>query len=170
MCGTPLRLDHRRSVGLVGVLRQMVKLQWMATLGIIGGMKSTLTNLLDAHAGLLPMELTLLCICHRAAVRLCSLPLSHPLFPLVREAHASTNDKHPDPIRNLLRIFDLNPWKFKNLAPDTTPQAFYAHVTPLIPKEQKNAITLEASDGADYRIYMDGSKHDGRVGAAATIF
>ena len=148
----------------------MVKLQRMATLGIIGGMKSTPMDLLDAHSGLLPMELTLLRICHRATVHLCSLPPSHPLFPLVREAHASTNDKHSDPIRNLLRIFDLNPQKFENLALDTTPQAFYAHVTPLIPKEQKDAIALEASDGADYRIYTDGSKHDGRVGATATIF
>jgi len=50
----------------------MMKLQRFASLAIVGRMKSTPTDLLDVHAGLLPIELTLLCICHRAAVRLCT--------------------------------------------------------------------------------------------------
>ena len=50
---------HRRSVSSVGVLQQMTKLQRMASLGIVGGMRSTLTDLLDVHTGLLPIDLTL---------------------------------------------------------------------------------------------------------------
>jgi hypothetical protein len=162
-------LGHRRSVGSVGVLRQMVKLQRTASLGIIGGMKSTPTDLLDAHMGLLPMELTLLRICHRAAVRLCSLPPSHPLHMLARAAHLSTNDKHSDPIRNALKIFELDPRKFETLRPDTTPQTYYTHVKATISSERKDAIEAEAKDEADYKIYTDGSEHNGRVGASATI-
>ena len=37
----------------------MNKLQRMASLGIMGGMKLTPTDLLDAHTGLLPIDLTL---------------------------------------------------------------------------------------------------------------
>jgi hypothetical protein len=89
---------------------------------IVGGMKSTPTDLLDAHAGLLPVELMLLRICHRAAVRLCTLPDTHPLHPLVRASHRSRNEKHRDPIKNTLRIFKLNPRKFEPIAPDLTPR------------------------------------------------
>ena len=61
-------VGQRKSIGSVGVLRQMTKLQRLASLAIVGGMKSTPTDLLDAHSGLFPIELMLLCICHRAAV------------------------------------------------------------------------------------------------------
>ena len=148
----------------------MVKLQRMASLSIIGGMKSTPTDLLDAHTGLLPMELTLLRICHRAAIRLCSLPLLHPLYTMVRAAHLSTNEKHSDPIRNALKIFELNPRKFETIRPDITPPTYYKHVKATISSERKDAIEAEAKDEADYKIYTDGSEQDGRVGASAIIF
>ena len=162
-------LSHRRSVGPVGILRQIVKLQRMVSLSIVGGMKSTSTDLLDAHTGLLPMELTLLHICHRATVRLCSLPLLHPLYAMVHAAHLSTNEKHSDLIRNALKIFELNPQKFETIRPDTTPPAYYKHVKATILREQKVTIKVEAKDEADYKIYTDGSIHDGRVGASAII-
>ena len=83
------KVGQRRSTGSVGVLYQMIKLQRLASLAIVGGMKSTLTDLLDVHAGLLPVKLMLLCICHRATVRLCTLPDTHPLHPLVWASHRS---------------------------------------------------------------------------------
>ena len=46
----------------------MTKLQRLTSLAIVGGTKLTPTDLLDAHAGLFPIELMLLRICHRAAV------------------------------------------------------------------------------------------------------
>ena len=162
-------LSHRRSVGSVGVLRQMVKLQRMASLSIVGGMKSTPTDLLDTHTGLLPMELTLLYICHRATVQFCSLPLLHLLYAMVRAAHLLTTKKHSDPIRNVLKIFELNPQKFETIRPDTTLLTYYKHVKATILREQKVTIEAEAKDKADYKIYTDGSIHNGRMGASAII-
>ena len=150
-------------------MQQMVKLQRMVSLSIVGGMKSTPTDLLDAHTGLLPMELTLLCICHRATVQLCLLPPLHLLYAMVHTVHLSTNKKHSDPIRNALKIFELNPQKFKTIRPDTTPPTYYKHVKATILREQKVAIEVEANDEADYKIYTDGSIHDRRVGASAII-
>ena len=151
-------LGHRRSVGSVGVLQQMVKLQRAASLSIIGGMKLTPTDLLDAHTGLLPMELTLLHICHRAAVCLCTLPPSHPLHLIVCKTHLSTNEKHADPIKIALKIFELDLQKFETVALDTTPPSYYLHVTAFISSDRKNAIEAEASNEANYKIYTDRSE------------
>ena len=88
------QVGQRRSTGSVRVLHQMTKLQRLTSLAIVGGMKSTLMDLLDVHTSLLPVELMLLRICHRAMVRLCTLPDTHPLHPLVWASHRSQNEKH----------------------------------------------------------------------------
>ena len=126
------QVGQRRSTGSVRVLCQMMKLQRLASLAIVGGMKSTPTDLLDAHASLLPVELMLLCICHRAAVRLCTLPDTHPLHPLVQVSHRSQNEKHRDPIKNTLRIFKLDLRKFEPIAPDLTPPSSLSCIIPVI--------------------------------------
>jgi ribonuclease HI len=163
-------LSHRRSTGSVGVLRQMVKLQRLASLSIVGGMKSTPTDLLDAHTGLLPIELTLLRLCHRAAVRKCTLPQVHPLHPLVRTAHRLRTDKHLDPITSALRIFKLDPSKFETIKPDTTPRSYFSRVKTTISKTREESVTAEENDTPDFKIFTDGSGYNGRTGAAAILF
>jgi hypothetical protein len=149
-------LGHRRSTGSVGVLRQMVKLQRLASLSIVGGMKSTPTDLLDAHTGLLPIELTLLRLCHRAAVRKCTLPQVHPLHPLVRTAHHLRTDKHLDPITSALRIFKLDPSKFETIKPDTTPHSYFSRVKTTISKTREESVTAEENDTPNFKIFTDG--------------
>jgi hypothetical protein len=78
-----------KNVGSVGTLKMLQKLQRMATLAITGALRSTPTDLLDAHTGILPMELALLKNCHRAAVRILMLPETHLLHRKVREAKRS---------------------------------------------------------------------------------
>jgi hypothetical protein len=75
-----------RNTGSVGTLKSLQKLQRMATLAITGALRTTPTDLLDAHAGVLPMELALLKVCHRAAVRMLTLPKTHPLHKKVKDA------------------------------------------------------------------------------------
>src|SRR6266446_4556005 len=103
---------------------QMQKLQRLACLAIVGGMKSMPTDLLNAHTGLHPIELTLLRICHRATIRLCTLPTSHPLHAVTQSAFRSPPQKHHEPISYALQIFELNPHKFEMIAPNTTPPTY----------------------------------------------
>jgi len=50
-------IGKKRSSGSVGALREFAKLQRIAALAINGALRSSPTDLLDAHAGLLPVDL-----------------------------------------------------------------------------------------------------------------
>jgi len=76
----------KRNSGSVAALRGMQKAHRVATLAITGALRTTPNDILDTHAGLLPIELTLLKITHRAMVRMCTLPNSHPLHRIVKNA------------------------------------------------------------------------------------
>jgi len=163
-------LGRQRRTGSVSALRQMQKLQRLASLAIVGGMKSTPTDLLDAHAGLFPMELTLLRICHRNTVRLCTLPASHPLHEITRRAYRTCHKKHQGPINYALQIFELNPRKIETIAPDTTAPMYTPHFKTSIPETREESIAAEKNDTSVYTAYSDGSGHDGKVGAAAVLY
>ena len=163
-------LGQRRSTRLVGVLLWMKKLQRLANLAIIGSMKSTLTDLLDAHAGLFPTELTLLYICHRATTRLCTLPATHPLHPLVCTVHGLNSEKHQDPIKTVLRIFELDPWKFESILLDLTPLATLSRIVPTISRNWEDSILAVTDNTSDYTVYTDGSGLNRKASMSAVLY
>jgi hypothetical protein len=59
-------VGHTKNAGSLGVLRNLEKAQCLATTAITGTLMSMPMDLLDAHAGLLLMELALRKACHRA--------------------------------------------------------------------------------------------------------
>jgi hypothetical protein len=65
--------------GTKGIVAQLAHVQRRAALHTTGAMRTTPTDLLDAHADLLPFELLVDKKCHTAALRLATLPASHPL-------------------------------------------------------------------------------------------
>jgi len=73
------KVGASKNSGLVGITNRLASVQRMATLAITGAMHTTATDMLDLHAGIWPMDLMLHRVCHRAALRVVSLPGSHPL-------------------------------------------------------------------------------------------
>ena len=98
---------YTKNTGSVGALRNLQKTQRLATTAITGTLRSAPTDLLDAHSGLLPMELVLMKACHRAMIRMLTLPNSHPLHRIVTSAKRSPPEKHLSPIDQLLKIFKM---------------------------------------------------------------
>jgi len=94
--------------GSVGLLNILQKTQRLATISIVGALRSTPSDLLDAHSGVLPMELMLWKSCHQALVRLLTLPKSHPLHKTIQKAKTLPPNKHLSPIDQLLEIFKLH--------------------------------------------------------------
>jgi ribonuclease HI/exonuclease III len=156
--------------GSVGTLKSLQKLQRIATVAITGGLRTTPTDLLDAHAGVLPIELALEKTCHRAAVRMLSLPDTHPLHKLIQKAKRSPPSSHPSPLDNLIKVFHLSGTKIETISPKTDDPYRAPKFKTSILTSRDLSITNEKRDGADFRIYTDGSDHDGGVGAAAVMY
>jgi hypothetical protein len=91
---------YTKNTGSVGVLRNLEKAQRLATTAITGTLRSAPTDLLDAHAGLLPMELALRKACHRAILRSITLPHTHPLHQIIKKAKRNPPEKQPKPNRS----------------------------------------------------------------------
>lgn len=159
-----------RNEGSVGTLKLLQKLQRIASIAITGALRTTPTDLIDAHAGILPMELAILKVCHRAAVRLLTLPKSHPLFGIVRDAKASRPARHQSAIDGLIKLFNLQHARLETITPTTSdpyrPQKFSTKIA----GSRDSSIREEKGDKADFKIFTDGSNHDGGVGAAAVIY
>lgn len=78
-----------KNTGSVGALRNLQKTQRLATTAITGTLRSAPTDLIDAHAGLFPIELALLKACNRALVRMLSLPDTHPLYQIIKKLNGA---------------------------------------------------------------------------------
>ena len=76
------KLHTCKSSGLVGATNRFVSLQHTAALAITGALRLTATDVLNLHAGLLPMALALWQACFWVALQLATLPETHPLHPL----------------------------------------------------------------------------------------
>jgi ribonuclease HI len=116
------------------------------------------------------MELATQKICHRAAVRLLTLPNTHPLYRSTKSAKRSPPTKHPSSIDNLIRTFQLPKTKLETISPTTedphhSPR-FFTEISDL----REQSIINEKTDKADFKIFTDGSDHDGGVGAAAVMY
>ena len=62
-------IGYTRNTGSVGALRNLEKIQRIATLAITGTLRSSPNDYVDIHANVLPMDLALLKACHNAIVR-----------------------------------------------------------------------------------------------------
>ncbi|CDO75057.1 hypothetical protein BN946_scf184757.g12 [Trametes cinnabarina] len=173
---TPVRKlrGHSRKHGSVGNIRRLAMIQRQALLIMTGALRSAPTDALEAHANLLPFDLLVDKQCHRAAVRLCALPDSHPLAPHVRRAgkclvrsHRSSVHEILDAYRSHLDYRHTERIRPARLSPRWRPR----HRTHVLDDREAAADDDPnwAKDGM-WRLYTDGSACDGGVGAAAILY
>jgi ribonuclease HI len=160
----------KRNSGSVKALRELGKLQRMATLAINGALRTSPTDLLDAHAGLLPVDLLLKKICFRSLVRMSSLPYSNPVSRLVGDCHWKPARVHRSNIQQLMECFHFDPTNFVEIPAVSRPPGFQLPMDVLIADSKEEAVEQESRDDANIRIYTDGSCQDGSVGASAVLY
>ena len=95
--------------GSVAITNKMRSMQRKVASNITGALRTTVGDTLDAHTGILPVDLLLNKVLFRAATRLCSLPDTHPLHDILRSAAQRKFKRHRSPIHHLLHLSCLKP-------------------------------------------------------------
>ncbi|KAG1828311.1 hypothetical protein F4604DRAFT_1545230, partial [Suillus subluteus] len=153
----------------------MARVQRMASLLITGGMRSTASDILDAHANLLPFQQNLRKICHRSTLRMATLPASHPLKKDIMSAYRYRSKhnfdkakRHPSPLHALAYEFQINPEDTEIVEPVRHYPKWIPDVNLSIAQKPEEAYYEDAQADEEIRVYSDGSAVDG-VGGAAVI-
>ena len=160
----------RRKTGSVKALKEFTKIQRIATLAITGALRTTPNELLDAHAGVLPIDLLLRKVCYRALMRISSLPETNPASLLAVQYYIAPVSKHKTSVQHLINIFKFNPLKTETIPPKTEPPTTIRKYQTICAQNKQEAEQQEDNDKARTKIYTDGSCHNGQVGAAAVEY
>jgi len=162
--------------GARGFASKMTRVQRMATTMITGGMRTSATDLLDAHANVLPFQQLLRRTCHKATLRMVTLDQTHPLHKGIRTAYNScarrnfkSCKRHPSPLHRLLNEYRLNPQVIETIAPIRHYPKWETDVTTQVAQSPEAAIIEDTIAQEDLRVYSDGSAIDGGVGGAAVL-
>jgi ribonuclease HI len=172
---TPIDRDgngggHKKARGSVGSAAKLGRVQRMATIHITGGLRSSPSDLLDAHADILPIELLIDKYCHREALRLAALPPSHPLAPHVKKAARRKPRRHPSPLHDILHAYNIDPPSIEKIAATRLSPQWHSPLHIRIAPSVSKAVEEEDQDRSDIRIYTDGSGLEGNVGAGAVLY
>jgi ribonuclease HI len=166
--GTTRQPLDRAPTGLLG---KMASVQRRALISVAGAMRTTPTDVLEAHLNILPVNLYLDIIRHRALMQMSTLPPSNPIHSLLHDAKRCQQPTHISALSALVQRYGNNPDLIEEVevvwrAPEWKPP-FIVRVAP----DRKVAIRVEEVHQRfdDVQVYSDGSAHDGRVGAAAHL-
>jgi ribonuclease HI len=157
--------------GSIGVAGKLAKIQRIAAICITGAMKTTATDILDAHANLLPIPLLLQKVCHRAALRIATLPQRHPLFTHVQHIVRFCNIcTHRSSLHDLISTYQTFPDDVETLDPARQSNARHKNAyNTHIAQKKETAIKEQRELKDEIQIFTDGSGHNGGIGAAAVL-
>ena len=167
----------KRHTCSVNITNRFATLQRMAALAITGAMCTTATDVLDLHAGLLPMRLALHKLCHHAMLRIAALPDMHPLYNTFCKQAYRYIKTHRSPLHELPDTFNIVPRSIEMCQPMCIPLSSMLkaniHVSGLEGEGKEDMVqggnSVQAEMGV-MQVYSDGSGIDGQVGAAAVLF
>src|SRR5882724_10080270 len=156
----------RTSKGTRGFISKLANIQRQAALHITGALRSTPTDTIDACADMLPFHLLVEKLTYNVAMRLVTLPQSHPLGRHMAQAARRYVKSHHAPLHEIMHAFKLNPADFESIKPCTggikDDHTFTIHI--LGSKEEaKQAVE---ADRSEIVVFSDGSGHEGGIGAA----
>ena len=139
---------------------------------ITGRLSSTAGDILDVHAYILPIDLLFCKILFRAALRICTLPPTHPLHPLVRTVAHRKVKRHLSPIHHLIYFAWIKPNEIELINLVRSSPGYSPSFEVVIPPSKDDALPFAVlTDAAvPVRVYSDGSGFEGGIGAAAVLY
>ena len=171
---TPLHCPNgsKNMCGSVKITNKLCTAQRKISKVITGGLSTMAGDILDAHAYMLPIDLLFNKLLFRSMLRLCLLPKSHSLQPLVRKAAKRKVKRHLSPIHNLIQFARINPRKIEVIDPVRRSPGYVPTCDLIIPPSKDAALTFANLTNATVpvRIYSDGSGFEGGIGASALLY
>lgn len=168
---TPIvRVEGKRTKGSVGAATKLNRLQRMAAIQITGAMKTCANDVLVAHADLLPIDLLIDKWCQREALRIATLPSSHPLYRPAIAAAKRLPKRMPSPLHTIMHSYGLHPEEIEKVEAVRVSPKWQPKASIRIAPSKEDAIREEREDGAEVKVYSDGSGIDRHIGAAAVLF
>ena len=101
--------NSKKTHGSVSVTNKLRSVHRKVAIVITGGLSTMASDVLDAHAYILPIDLLFCKRLFRAFLCICVPPKAHPLHPLVCKAVRRKTKRHLSPIHNLINFADINP-------------------------------------------------------------
>ena len=152
------------------ILNKLASIQRRAAIMITGAMKTTATDILELMANLLPFHILVDKIRHRAALRLATLPPTHPLYKPVLNSAKRLVKRHRTPLHDLMHRFNICPESIETISATRYNTKWKPRTTIKIIDNADDAITDMERDHPNVKVYTDGSGMEGAIGAAAALY
>jgi ribonuclease HI len=152
------------------VIKKLSAVQRRAAINVTGGMGTTANDTLDVLADLLPFHLLIEKHRFQAALRLATLPKSHPLHKAVANAAGRYIKRQPTPLHYMMHEYKLHPEKIETIETTRQPNKWTPGFALRIADMKDVAEKEDKEDRAEIQIYTDGSGLEGRIGASAVLF
>jgi ribonuclease HI/exonuclease III len=156
--------------GSRAALNKLAAIQRSAAISIVGGLRTSPTDSLDIHANLLPFHLMVDKTRFQAALRLATLPETHPLYKPVHQAAQRFVTRHHSPLHELMHRFKLKPKLMERIAASRQGPKWESDVAIRIADNKEMAKEEDRADETSIKVYTDGSGFEGKVGAAAVLY
>jgi ribonuclease HI len=154
-----------------GAIARMARVQRRALIAMTGAMRNTPTDSLEAHMNILPIDLHMDIIRHRAALRIATLPSTHPLYGDMRESIENARTTHTTALMHLHRAYHIDPNRIETVEVVRRPPWWNPAFRTAIARNKEDAIAEDAEHARteQVRVYSDGSAYQGGVGAGAVL-
>ena len=157
----------RRS-GMIKFSRKLQSAQRRATISMLGAMRTTAGDVLNAHAYIPPPHLLFLKILTRSATRLLTLPPSHPLHKPAQRAAKRIVKHHRSPLHILFLTTNAKPSSYETILTCRRRRNYQFLGHTHINDDRELAIEY-ANNIRGVTVFTDGSGCDKRIGAAAVM-
>ena len=158
--------------GSIALTNKLHSVQHKVAKAITSSLSSTVGNIFDVHAYILPIDLLLCKLLFRAALHLCSLPPSHPLHLLLLSASCHKVKCHLSPIHHLIWFAHINPKDIETVSPIKRSPGYTPSFKMVIPSSKDEALTFEILTNmmVPVHVYSDGSRFKGGIRASILIY
>ena len=156
--------------GGAGMVAKLMAIQRKAAIAITGALRTTAADTLNMHANLLPIPCLIDKLRACAALRMATLPTSHPLAKHIRRAAGRRVKRHPAPLHGLMHDFQFRSQVIERVDPNKVEHEWRPGFRTLIASSREEGIQMDQDDHAPIQIYTDGSGYKGKVGAAAVLY